>query len=118
MPSSSQRAAGSPVKPPHLGTLPLPNAALAGDTPAPFLQSSGLAPTPSGLANPPPLPAAGTPTTAGGYSASVARTHSLTLGTQLPDLQNFWDYLFAEANPQEKVPTTDVVWRQTERDRV
>jgi hypothetical protein len=50
----------------------------------------------------------------------MGRAPSLTLGAAslLPELQPFWEYLGAEANPQEKVPTTDVVWRQTERDRV
>lgn len=74
--------------------------ALSGSSPLPPLQ----------------LPPVGTPTVLS--SQPPVRTHSLGLPTQLPDLQTFWEHLLAEANPREKVPTADVVWRQTERDRV
>jgi hypothetical protein len=33
-------------------------------------------------------------------------------------MQSFWEYVVAEAQPAEKLPTADVVWGQTERDRV
>lgn len=36
----------------------------------------------------------------------------------LPDLPSFESYRAAEDQPLEKLPTTDVVWRQTERERV
>jgi hypothetical protein len=114
----SRGSSGAAGPPHHCSRSPAPCPG-AGDSPAPFLQGSGLAPTPSGLSQhqQQQLPAAaGTPTTLGAPQA--VRTHSLTLGQQLPDLQPFWEYLAAEANPQEKVPTADVVWRQTERDRV
>lgn len=61
----------------------------------------------------------GTPT--GALPQQGSRTHAPTAagsGALPPDLQPFWEYLSAEANPLEKVPTADVVWRQTERDRV
>ncbi len=62
-------------------------------------------------------------TAAGGSSAlsrfSVPGPRSGS-GTKGPRerMQTFLDYLYAEAHPGEKFPTVDVVWGQTERDRV
>ncbi|GAX78028.1 hypothetical protein CEUSTIGMA_g5470.t1 [Chlamydomonas eustigma] len=47
----------------------------------------------------------------------VAALSSTPLGSQERQ-QTFWEYLYAETHPGEKLPTMDVVWGQTERDRV
>lgn len=43
----------------------------------------------------------------------------MSLEQQYPDPPpSLWDFFHAEATPGEKYPTADVLWRQTERDRV
>jgi hypothetical protein len=42
---------------------------------------------------------------------------SLESSTPAPP-PSLWDFFHAEATPHEKYPTADVLWRQTERDRV
>eukprot|EP00877_Chromochloris_zofingiensis_P002786 jgi/Chrzof1/12508/Cz06g36240.t1 len=76
------------------------------------------------LATPTPTPAATAPAAtappAAASSAAVASTSTSSTGAAdaSATLQSFVDYLLAEANPAEKYPKADVVWRQTERDRV
>ena len=57
------------------------------------------------------LTSTGMPSTNAGASAAGPSSSS-------ERMQPFLAYLHAEATPQEKLPTTDVVWGQTERERV
>ena len=57
------------------------------------------------------LTSTGMPSTNAGASAAGPSSSS-------ESMQPFLAYLQAEATPQEKLPTTDVVWGQTERERV
>jgi len=102
-------AAGSSAAAAAAGSGELPAGATPLPTPPPITN------TPSATQQQQP---AGTPTT----QSAAARTQSVALplagGALTPELQSFAQFLLAEANPQEKVPTTDVIWRQTERDRV
>jgi hypothetical protein len=43
---------------------------------------------------------------------------STTPAPEDSELQSFWAYLEAECNPGDKHPTTDFLWKQTEREKV
>lgn len=77
-------------------------------------------------AAPPALPqgpfSTGAPT-ATAPAAAVPRVgtlqHAGSLeGPYLDPPPTLWEFFYAEATPHEKYPTADVLWRQTERDRV
>lgn len=83
----------------------------AGGTPAGGAGLDGIAEGPSGRA----APSSGSPMAAAAVSA--ARRASAALAAAAP-VQPFSSYLAAELRPGPSYPTADVVWGQTERDRV
>lgn len=56
---------------------------------------------------------------AAGAPRNVGLQHANSLEGGFPDPPpTLWEFFHAEATPHEKYPTADVLWRQTERDRV
>ncbi len=55
---------------------------------------------------------------AGAAAAPIAGISMRATADSIEPLQSFWAYLQGEAHPAPKIPIADVVWGQTERDRV
>ncbi|GFR40182.1 hypothetical protein Agub_g740, partial [Astrephomene gubernaculifera] len=120
------------LHPPAALTLPLPASLAAASATAAGLISPHAHP---GLSTPSGAALSGQPHHMGGSGGGVGPgssgttplppyTHharSLSLGVGLggeEELQSLGAYVAAEARPAEKMPTPDVVWGQTERERV
>jgi hypothetical protein len=66
-----------------------------------------------------PTTGSGAATAAAGMQRPPALQHAASLEGPWPDPPpTLWEFFYAEATPHEKYPTADVLWRQTERDRV
>jgi hypothetical protein len=84
----------------------------------PITEAAGTSPHAHGVCSTPPHPNSTTATAAAAIATGVRRDTRPLPSASIPAAQSLGAYLVAELHPGPSYPTTDVIWGQSERDRV